>query len=141
MSIKDKAKRNAYNKAYVAKNPEKVKVWRRKAYANMMAKPGYHLWHSAKSRAKKAGIEFTIDREDIIIPEYCPVFPWIKLEKSPYKNHVSYSSPTIDRFDNSRGYTKDNIRVISMKANNRKSDMTIEEVECLLRYMSGGANG
>lgn len=37
----------------------------------------------------------------------------------------------------SEGYTKDNTRVISWKANQYKGNMTVEEVESLLKYMKG----
>lgn len=46
-------------------------------------------------------------------------------------------TPSIDRFDNSRGYTPDNIRVISLRANIIKSDATADEVEAVLNYMRG----
>jgi hypothetical protein len=47
------------------------------------------------------------------------------------------NSFSIDRVDNSRGYTKDNTRVISFLANGRKGDLTVEQVRNLLAYMEG----
>ena len=72
----------------------------------------------------------------MVIPEICPVFN-IPLFFTPGKR--TYNSFSIDRRDNSKGYTKENVRVISWKANMYKGDLTIEEVENLLRYMKGEA--
>lgn len=87
--------------------------------------PEERLYWFARSRAKKKGIEFNLTVEDIEIPEVCPVLG------TPMK------SPSLDRFDNSRGYTPDNIRVISTRANMIKSDSTLEELERIVAYMRG----
>jgi len=47
-------------------------------------------------------------------------------------------TPSVDRFDNTKGYTRDNIRVISLRANLLKKDATVDEVRKLLVYMEGG---
>ena len=82
---------------------------------------------SAKHRAAATGREFDLVIEDITIPDICPALG------TPMK------SPSIDRKDNNKGYTKDNIMVISRRANVIKSDATIEELEAILRYMKAGA--
>lgn len=92
-----------------------------------------HLYYSAKTRAKKSGLEFTISIYDIEVPLACPVLG-LKLEKSTTGKRVD-SSPSLDRIDNSKGYTKDNTRVISWRANKLKSDASIEELEAVLSYM------
>ena len=45
-------------------------------------------------------------------------------------------SPSLDRIDNSKGYIKGNVAVISNKANKYKSDMTIENIEKLASYVA-----
>lgn len=91
------------------------------------------LWQRAKRRAKKFNREFTISIDDIVIPERCPV-----LDIPIYKiSGETANSPSLDRIDSSKGYTPDNIVVMSTKANNWKNNMTIDEVEMLWRYMSG----
>lgn len=92
------------------------------------------LFNQAKYRAKKKNIEFSIKFEDLNIPEYCPVFGFKLQTMGGKRTETSYS---IDRLDNSKGYTKENTRVISWKANQYKGNMTIKEVEALLRYMKG----
>ncbi len=45
------------------------------------------------------------------------------------------NSPSIDRFDSNKGYTKDNIRIVSAKANALKSDGTLEEFLQIIKYI------
>jgi hypothetical protein len=101
---KEQAKETAYR--WVRNNPEK----------RMLAR--------AKYRAKQKGLEFNIDISDINIPEVCPVMGIPLVVKSgvpgPAKN-----SPSLDRIDNSKGYIKGNVRVISAAANTQK--MTKED--------------
>jgi len=46
----------------------------------------------------------------------------------------SLNSPSIDRIDNKLGYTKDNIRIISYKANTLKNDSSIEEYTNIFNF-------
>src|SRR5260370_41742151 len=69
---------------------------------------------SARHRAKVGGIPFNITREDITIPEFCPVLG-IKLESGTRQEHES--SPSLDRVRPELGYIKGNVMVISHKAN------------------------
>ena len=93
------------------------------------------MLHRTKTRALKKGLEFNLTEEDIIIPEYCILLeiPLIVGTKGEYEN-----SPSIDRIDNSKGYTKDNIQIISKKANSMKNSATYEELmifhKNILRY-------
>jgi cupin superfamily acireductone dioxygenase involved in methionine salvage len=86
---------------------------------------------AAKVRAQKRGLAFNITKIDIIIPEVCPVLG-IPLKHN--SRHMGDSSPTIDRIDNSRGYTRDNIVIISMKANRLKSNATLEEIQQIAEF-------
>jgi hypothetical protein len=96
------------------------------------------MLNSARQRAKMKGLEFDLTKEDIVIPEYCPVLG-IKLEATVGTGRRNLdeleSSPSIDRVDNSRGYTRDNIMVISLRANNLKKDATLHELKSLVRYL------
>lgn len=84
------------------------------------------LFTGAKGRAKKAGLEFSLSVEDIKIPAYCPLLG-IKLIKGSVDGRVTDNSPSIDRKDSKRGYTKDNIWIISYRANRIKNDATFQE--------------
>lgn len=91
------------------------------------------MLYAAKSRAKAKGLEFSLKPEDIVIPERCPVL-WHTLKHS-YGSYGSGDwSPTIDRIDSTKGYTRDNVTVISARANRLKGDATVEELECIVSY-------
>lgn len=90
------------------------------------------LWQQAKVRAKKFNVEFNIDIDDIIIPEYCPLLH-VKLEHGT--NKVKANSPSIDRIDNSKGYIKGNVAVICYRANTMKNNASFLELETFCRNM------
>lgn len=88
-------------------------------------------------RAKKKGIDFNLDVDDIKLPEFCPVLGMRLVIGNGVSARNAPDAPSIDRFDNSLGYVKGNIRVISNRANILKSDATIEEFTAVLAYMRG----
>jgi len=83
------------------------------------------IYMNAKARAKKAGIPFDIERKDVIIPDVCPVLG-IKLFRE--SKDTWFHAPSIDRINNDGGYTKDNIMVMSRRANILKKDATVDEL-------------
>ena len=88
------------------------------------------ILQSAKTSARKKNHELTITVEDIVIPTHCPILG-VEIDRDAKR---CYNSPSIDRIDPSKGYTKDNIHIISWRANLLKSNMTLEECEKLLYY-------
>jgi len=95
--------------------------------------PAMTMWHSAKNRARKKEILFTITPDDIVVPTHCPVLgiPIFIGEKGRRDN-----SPSLDRIRPERGYVKDNIAIISMRANRIKNDATLEEITRLQWWMT-----
>lgn len=91
------------------------------------------MFYAARIRAKQKGLEFTLRWEDIIIPEKCPVFG-VTLTKE-FGSGQQPNSPSLDRIDNSKGYTPDNIAVISWRANSLKGDGTVQDFEKLISYL------
>ncbi len=91
------------------------------------------MWWRAKKRSEKNGIEFNIEIGDIVIPSVCPVFGF-SFEVGNGKGPTD-KSPSLDRIDNTKGYVKGNIQVISFKANRMKNDCNVEDVEKLLCFM------
>lgn len=119
------------------------KRWRRKhpEKARRMDREGARRWRKAnrlrslliscKRRAKLKGILFNLIVDDLPnIPENCPVLGIpIKQNLNKRTDH----SPSIDRINNSLGYVKGNVRIISYRANRFKSDMCKEECELLMK--------
>ena len=98
---------------------------------NWKYKPALAMLNNSKQRAKNSGMEHTLLLEDIVIPDFCPVLG-IKLETGDRKNHVN--APSIDRIDNNKGYTKDNIMVMSVKANMIKKDASLDDLILLGKW-------
>ena len=119
--------REQYNKYCREKKKEHYSTEkRRESYKKNIHQ---EMFYSAKTRANNKKISFTISKEDVIIPDKCPVFG-ITLD-----SRDRLHAPTLDRIINDLGYVKGNIKVISAKANRLKNNGTIEEFEKILKYM------
>ncbi len=92
--------------------------------------PKKALLKHAKRRAKKKGREFSLTEADIEIPEFCPVLG-IRIEAGG----LDYSnSPSIDRLDQSKGYTSTNIIVVSYLANITRNSATPNQIRRVGRF-------
>lgn len=91
------------------------------------SRPEYRMHQRAKQRCRKSGLEFSIEIEDIKIPDRCPVLG-IEINMNSGRSGAYANSPSLDRIDNSKGYTKDNIWVISQRANAMKGSASKEEL-------------
>lgn len=96
----------------------------------------YKMFTSAKHRAKKAAIPFTITLKDIVIPEICPV---LNIPIFTKEGEHCPNAPSLDRFIPELGYVPENITVISYKANTIKNNATKEEVKAVLKWMEDKA--
>lgn len=83
----------------------------------------------ARSRAKNKNLDFNITYDDIIVPDFCPL---LNIPLFVNSKKLGPNSPTIDRIDNSKGYIKGNVLVISAKANTAKGSLSINELELLV---------
>jgi hypothetical protein len=117
------------------KNHEDFLKWSRQNYRKTKkSNPEKHLFYAAKRRAKDNGLEFNIELSDIIIPKTCPI---LNTELVIGDRNSKKNSPSLDRVDSSKGYVKGNVRVISMKANAAKSNLSQEDIRRLYEYVSG----
>ncbi len=90
------------------------------------------LLNSARHRARVFQVPFDLTKDDISIPEMCPILG-IKLEVGTRLRRDN--SPSLDRLKPELGYVRGNVRVISYRANRIKSDGTREEHEQVVAYM------
>jgi hypothetical protein len=101
----------------------------------------YRQFISRKQKAIKAGIPFTIEFNQLEKPEFCPIFNtklnygWSGLKcRDPNK-------ATIDKLIPELGYVSGNVFIISWRANKLKSDMSINELEKIMKYIKERLNG
>ena len=99
---------------------------------NSLRKNPLKAWlRTARSNAKRDGKDFSIELEDLPdIPDVCPVLGIPMSLESDNKDFV----PSLDRIDNSKGYVKGNIILISRRANRLKFDATPEELRMLADF-------
>jgi len=92
------------------------------------------LRNSACRRAAKYNAwEFTITEHDLDWPTHCPVLPWIELHyPGDYRHDPAGAS--LDRIDHQKGYVPGNVRVISLRANLLRKDMTYHELRALADF-------
>ena len=137
-------------KAWTKRNPEKRQGYRDK-YAQSRVEQGVIPYHtewartnrqnamlsSARYRAKKKGLAFNIDASDCVIPERCPVFGFL-LETSGDVGR-SDASPSLDRINNSLGYIKNNVIVVSWLANRLKNDASPAQLRIVADFYEAQA--
>jgi hypothetical protein len=91
----------------------------------------------ARGRARRRGIIFSLLVDDIDLPDHCPVLG-MKLNYfrgGARREGGTNDSPSLDRFDPSRGYEPGNVRIISWRANKIKNNATISELRSIIKYM------
>lgn len=133
---------NQYGPTYRKTNSEQVRVtnknWRQnnkdkcRQYSLTDSARIMSQLNQAKRRAKAKNVEFDLTTDDIVIPDVCPVLG-IPIDRTA--GHQGDNSPSIDRVDNTIGYTKTNIVVISWKANRLKNNATLTELKQIVEYM------
>ncbi len=102
--------------------------------------PWYHkkismIICNCRIRATLRGVPFSLTRADIIIPDRCPIFGTSFRDAAPCRRDFSQSyAASIDRIDSTKGYTKDNIIVVSCRANSIKADATVDELVKISRF-------
>ena len=104
---------------------------RERERSSRAARPERQLWSGARVRAAKAGLEFSLRESDIVIPETCPVLGIPIVVGGDCRDN----SPSLDRIDNAKGYTPENVAVISWRANTLKMHGSAEEHERIATWM------
>lgn len=87
-----------------------------------------------RASAKARGIPFDLkptDIDEIGIPVTCPV---LGIPLFFHRGKVQDDSISFDRIDSSKGYTKDNIVVVSYRVNKIKNNATLDELMKIVAY-------
>lgn len=101
--------------------------------ARRLKNPIHFIYVRLKASAKKRNILFTLTEEDLRskFVSRCPIY-----DKELIFFSNSDWSPSVDRIDSNKGYTKDNIIIVSSKANRQKNTCTVEEMKKLYEFYS-----
>jgi hypothetical protein len=83
--------------------------------------------------AKYNAWEFTITEDDLDWPTHCPAVAWIELHYPGYYRHDP-AGASLDRINHEKGYVPGNVRVISLRANLLRKDITYLELRALADF-------
>ena len=90
------------------------------------------MLNAARTRAKKQGVVFSITRDDIVIPEFCPALG-IRLDWN--KGKALDNSMSLDKIIPRLGYIKGNVAVISKRANQIKHNASLDEIQKISAWL------
>lgn len=100
--------------------------WKRYGKTYRTKHPERYILNIARNRSKKYGYEFNLEESDIVLPKVCPVLKTPLIISSSTRGNPN--SASIDRIDNTKGYVKGNIQIMSLLANQMKSSATPEQL-------------
>ena len=120
-SKENREQSNASARAWRRANPDKTAASARRGRQNQ---PVLYLLRIARARAKLKGLAFDIAAADLAIPEVCPL---LGIRIDPF-TEVEDFHPSLDRLDNTKGYVKGNVFVVSYRANLLKNNATADEL-------------
>lgn len=134
---RDREAQRRYNAAHPQEHLERTRTWRR-------ANPVGKLLQNAAERARKLGLEFSITAADLEpLPTHCPILGIKLIYSAAGGGRVRHGDvrfnamASLDRKDNTKGYVKENIAVISWRANRIKNDGTAVEHLAVAKWMGG----
>lgn len=133
-----KEKQRIRSKKHYENNKESYlyRARKKRNYDKAKLTPAELIFNRTKGTSKQRGIPFDLEIEDIIVPEVCP---YTGLTLCFGTGHPQRNSYSLDRIDNTLGYVKGNVEVISYLANRMKQDASVGEQirfakEVLRRY-------
>lgn len=107
---------------YLLKDGDSIRGRARDLYVKRKQRNSLNLLlNGCRGRARQKNIEFSITEEDLTVPDVCPILGTKFEYNTPY-------AMSVDRIDPSLGYVKNNIQILSRKANVMKSNATIKEL-------------
>jgi hypothetical protein len=135
--IREREKMRRYMKRKLADPEFKAKHSARNAKRLKERRSAPETWsrwslNQIRDRAKRRGIPFNLEPEDLSPPVLCPVLH-VPIVYGGTSGEMF--APTVDRLKPELGYTKGNVCVISRRANSIKNDATSAEVQAVADWM------
>lgn len=119
---------SAWRQANKGKAQQACRRWK-------MENPAKYLISRTKASAQRRGLVFAISEEDLgALPVHCPI---LGMELKYAAVGIGNKDPalaSIDRIDNSAGYIRGNVVVVSLRANMLKRDATPDELQRLADF-------
>jgi hypothetical protein len=134
----------AYHREWYAKNPDKARKLSEKSFGTFyctLKGRATHMLNNARSRAKRKGYEFDLDHDFILqklSKGVCEVtgLPFV-FKLNGGKGHKTNSfSPSLERKDNSKGYTKDNVQIVCWIYNRAKGAFPLEDLILMVKALT-----
>ena len=124
-------------KIYRADNKEKIRDWKRKYRSNYFNIKKYTdismpflSYKIGKMKERSNDVTLTAEELLELIPKdlKCPVFGTKFSFGEGHNWKYKQNSMSVDRIDNNKGYSKDNLVIVSFKANTMKNSATLKEL-------------
>lgn len=109
---------------------DRTRFWNHGDASNVV-NPIKKMLTSARNRARQRGLDFDLTFDDLEWTGICPVFG---IPLVPGKGRSNFASPSLDRIDNSKGYVKGNVIIVSLRANTIKNSATPEELTTVAKF-------
>lgn len=85
--------------------------------------------YGARKRAKQEGLPFILSVDDLVVPTHCPVLG-VKMVVGHRDN-----APSLDKVVPELGYVKDNVAVMSKRANRIKDNASLAELQQIVSFL------
>lgn len=142
MFSKDKTRHDGLRYACKKCDNKRIQSYSRQ---NPIMRITVHMVGNARTRAKEKELPFDLSLdfirsmvgENARLASHCPLLG-IPLDWSNYRDNGGKAlpnSPSLDRIDSTKGYTKDNVWVISYRANTIKHNASHEELALITRNL------
>ena len=128
-----------------------IKIWKTKSTSSLetrkssfnLSEEYYNIcslrFSRKKQNCKSLGIPFSLEFSDIFWPTHCPILG-IELDYYGDSGVRLENSPSFDKLIPEKGYTKDNVSIVSWRANRIKNDGNASEHRRIAEYLDKHAN-
>lgn len=132
--------RNKVSAARIKDKKDTAQYFKTKAYGGMSRKEFFsditreYQHYRLQQKKSNSKVPFNLTWADLEWPIVCPVLG-IPIDYFSEAGRRDEASCSFDRIDNTLGYVKGNVRVISWRANRIKNDGTAEEHRKIAEYI------